>query len=280
MAGDVSLPSKEGLVDLILRSLAWRKEALQASFEKSGSEVGVRFVAIDDLLPVEVAQSIASAFPDVGEMRLMSSFREQKYTSKAYDKFHPILGDTTFAFQDPQVVRIVEEITGIGDQIPDSLLYAGGLSAMARGHFLSPHIDNSHDSSRQYYRTLNLLYYVTLDWNEAIGGNLQLWNRNVSENVTIHSRFNRLVLMETTPWSWHSVNKVQVDGVRKCVSNYYFSQRSPTGEDYFNITAFAAPPNRPLLRLWSKVDAGLRQYVRKLRPGGMGKVDLYDGPPR
>jgi len=102
----------------------------------------------------------------------------------------------------------------------------------------------------------------------------------VRNNVTIHSRFNRLVLMETTPTSWHSVNQVQVDGLRKCVSNYYFSRRSPTGEDYFNVTAFSAPPGRPLLRLWSHIDAALRNLVRKLRPEGIGQVDVYEGPPR
>jgi Rps23 Pro-64 3,4-dihydroxylase Tpa1-like proline 4-hydroxylase len=275
-----ALPSKKEFVELISQSLLARAADLKARFEASASAVGVRHVAIDDLLPHDVATAIAAAFPDGRQMRLMDSFREKKFTSKAYDRFEPVLGDVTFAFQDPRVVEIVEGITGIAEQVPDSLLYAGGLSAMALGHFLSPHIDNSHDSSRQYYRTLNLLYYVTPDWDEPNGGNLQLWDRKVSKNVTIHSRFNRLVLMETTPTSWHSVNEVQVDGLRKCVSNYYFSRRSPTGQEYFNITAFSAPPSQPALRLWSRVDANLRQLLRKVKPAGLGKVDVYDGPPR
>lgn len=273
-------PGKEQFVDFIIESLTRREAELTAAFAASGDDVGVRYVAIDDLLPAELAQAIAAAFPAADAMRLMDSFRERKYTSKAYDKFDPILGDVTFAFQDPRVVEVVERITGIVEQVPDSLLYAGGLSAMAKGHFLGPHIDNSHDSSRTYYRTLNLLYYVTPDWAEANGGNLQLWNRDVSRNVTIHSRFNRLVLMETTPSSWHSVNAVQADGLRKCVSNYYFSRRSPTGADYFNITAFSAPLSQPALRLWSRVDASIRQFVRKLKPEGVGPVDVYTGPPR
>lgn len=280
MAQHALTPGKEEFVELIARTLRSRHDELKAAFAASAEEVGVRYVAIDNLLPDAIAHQIDAAFPVGGEMRLMDSFRERKYTSKAYDRFDAILGDITFAFQDPRIVKIVENITGIAEQVPDSLLYAGGLSAMAKGHYLSPHIDNSHDASRQYYRTLNLLYYVTPDWAEANGGNLQLWNRNVSKNVIIHSRFNRLVLMETTPTSWHSVNTVQTEGFRKCVSNYYFSRRSPIGKDYFNITAFSAPPSQPLLRLWSKVDAGLRQLVRKVRPQGLGQVDVYDGPPR
>lgn len=272
--------SKDGLVNMIAQSLSQRKDDLREAFSRSASQVGVRYVAIDDLLPTEVALAIGTAFPNANEMRLMDSFRERKYTSKAFDKFDPILGDVTFAFQDKKIVQIVEDITKIADQVPDSLLYAGGLSAMAKNHYLGPHIDNSHDSSRTYYRTLNLLYYVTRDWQEKYGGNLQLWDTGVHNNVTIHSRFNRLVLMETTPTSWHSVNEVKVNGLRKCVSNYYFSRRSPTGEEYFNVTAFSAPPDRPFLRLWSHVDAVLRNLVRKLRPKGVGQVDVYEGPPR
>lgn len=279
MGSNPASMTESDFIEMIAASLEPRKEQLRAAFAASRAQVGTRFVAIDDLLPVEIAERISLAFPDGSAMRLMNSFRERKFTSKAYNEFDPCLGQITFAFQDRKIVSLIEEITGIAEQVPDSLLYAGGLSAMVRGHFLRPHIDNSHDSSRQYYRTLNLLYYVTPDWKEENGGNLQLWDENVNQCFTIHSRFNRLVLMETTPTSWHSVNRVTFYGVRKCVSNYYFSKISPTGAEYFNITAFSASPAQPLLRIWSAVDARLRQLVRKAKPSGVGPVDVYDGPP-
>jgi Rps23 Pro-64 3,4-dihydroxylase Tpa1-like proline 4-hydroxylase len=211
-------------------------------------------------------------------MRLMDSFRERKYTSKSFDKFEPLMSDITFAIQDPRVVAIVEKITGIKDQIPDAHLYAGGLSAMGRGHFLGPHIDNSHDGLRKHYRTLNLLYYVTPDWSLECGGNLELWDRDVERLTTIVSRFNRLVIMETNPWSWHSVGEVAVDQLRCCVSNYYFSPTSPTGNDYFNVTSFSARPEQKLLRVVAWADNKLRQAVRFFAPGGVGKKDIYQGP--
>jgi len=272
--------SQNDILDLMIKRIGSSVIDLENAFAKSISTVGVRYVVIDDLLPDHIAHDISMAFPHNNQMRLMSSFREKKFTSKNLDQFNPILGDVTFAIQDPRMVEIVEQVTGIKEQVPDQLLYAGGLSAMARGHFLSPHIDNSHDSTRQFYRTLNLLYYLTPDWQEEGGGNLQLWNRNVDSSVTIHARFNRMVLMETSPWSWHSVNKVTQEGSRKCLSNYYFSRRSPIDRDYFNITAFSAPPNQPFLRLFSKADAAVRQCVRLVKPSGIGKLDVYDGAPR
>jgi len=269
---------KEELVQLIVARLSADRDALKTAFQASKNEVGVRYCAVDDLLPQELAERIHRAFPQPSAMRLMESFRERKYTSKSFDQFDPLMADITFAVQDPRVVEVVEQITGIREQIPDASLYAGGLSAMVKGHHLGPHIDNSHEASRRYYRTLNLLYYVTPGWSLENGGNLELWDEQVRKNVTIVSRFNRLAIMETTPTSWHSVSPVVADGTRCCVSNYYFSPRSPTGQDYFNVTSFSARPEQPLLRLLARVDNGLRQGVRALVPQGLGKKDVYEGP--
>lgn len=270
---------KTELITHIVTRLEREEEVLRSRFASSASEVGVRYVAIDDLLPEALAQQIAERFPMPSQMRLMDSFRERKHTSKDFGSFDPLMKDITFAMQDEQVLKVVERITGIARQIPDPSLYAGGLSAMTAGHFLGPHIDNSHEATRRYYRTLNLLYYVTPGWQRADGGHLELWDTAVRRNVVIESRFNRLALMETTPTSWHSVCPVvRPDGVRRCVSNYYFSPQSPTGREYFNVTSFSARPEQPLLRAVAAVDGAARNFLRKLVPGGLAKKDVYEGP--
>ena len=270
--------TKEIIVHHICEKLKSNLEGLTAQFHISIADVGVRYVIVDNLLPVQIADEIFKAFPSQEYMRMMKSFREWKFTSKNFEKFNSLMSDVTFAFQDPLVVAIVEKITGIKDQIPDSHLYAGGLSSMGRGHFLGPHIDNSHDDQRMHYRTLNLLYYVTPSWSLECGGNLELWDRDVKRNTSIVSSFNRLVIMETNPWSWHSVSKVNADHLRCCVSNYYFSPISPTGNDYFNVTSFSARPEQRLLRLVAWADNKLRHAVRFFAPSGVGMKDIYQGP--
>ena len=269
--------NKEVLVSLILSRLLTLEDSLSVAFEASKKEVGVRFFVVDDLLPIEVSEHISDKFPNLQSMRLMDSFREKKYTTKSLDNFHSLVHEITFAFQDPRVIEVVERITKIKNQSPDPSLYAGGLSAMVKGHFLSPHIDNSHDGSRKFYRTFNLLYYVSKDWGLEDGGNLELWDKFVIRNTTIVSRFNRLAIMETTPVSWHSVSEVCSDRVRKCVSNYYFSSESPTGENYFNVTSFSARPDQPFRRILARIDNQLRHGIRKIAPAGLGKKDVYKG---
>lgn len=265
------------LAQYISAQLEEQANRLRDQFVSSVHAVGVRYAFLDDLLPTSWASDIHGCFPAGESMRFMSSFREKKYTSKRFDRFHPLMTDITFAMQDARVIRAVEKITGFENQIPDERLYAGGLSAMGRGHFLAPHLDNSHDGDRRNYRTLNLLYYVTPDWSLEFGGNLELWDRGVKRNETITSKFNRLVLMETNPWSWHSVSPVTVDRMRCCVSNYYFSPFSPTGEQYFNVTSFSARPDQKVRRVMAWVDNRLRQCVRWAAPSGLGRKDIYGG---
>src|SRR5258708_31371267 len=133
---------------------------LKQQMDTSSSALGVRYCVLDNVLPDAIARQIYNSFPPPGAMRLMDSFREKKYTSKKLDKFDPLMSDITFAVQAPDVITVVHQITGIQNQFPDSSLYAGGLSAMKYGHFLAPHIDNSHDSGGKNYRTLNFFDYL------------------------------------------------------------------------------------------------------------------------
>jgi Rps23 Pro-64 3,4-dihydroxylase Tpa1-like proline 4-hydroxylase len=266
---------REQLVNLILDRLDRDTEKIAADFAAEKA-VATHFCAIDDLLPADIAKKLADAFPDGNEMRLMKSFREHKYTSKSLDKYDPIIADITFAFQDTRVIDKVGELTGIRDAQGDPHLYAGGISSMKRGHFLNPHIDNSHDGEQRYYRVLNLLYYITPDWQPENGGNLELWDEKVTRHLEIPSLFNRLVLMATHDKSWHSVNEVRAEGARCCISNYYFSPHSPNGYETSHVTYFMARPEQRIRRIVTKLDSELRTALRNFKKDGFGRKDIYE----
>ena len=266
----------DDLVKLVRNSFERNEEVLKNQFLNSEKEVGVRYCFLDDFLPENIAQRVYKAFPGPDQMRLMKSLKEVKYTSKNFDAFDPLLKGVTFAIQHPDVIKVVERITGIQRQQGDDTLYAGGLSLMAQGNYLNPHIDNSHNMQRDQYRTLNLLYYTTPDWDLSCGGNLELWDRSVTRNATIVSKFNRMVLMETNPWSWHSVSPVVSENFRTCVSNYYFSPESPIKKPYFNVTSFQGRPGQYIRRAWLPMENRLRMLLRVLRPGGFGRKDVYE----
>jgi Rps23 Pro-64 3,4-dihydroxylase Tpa1-like proline 4-hydroxylase len=252
------------MINHILNRLDRDRDALQSQWVNPPAGTATRHCVIDNLLPDEVAQAIYDAFPRDGDGFLtLKSFREHKRTSAALDKYPPILADITYALQNPQVIEKVSEVTCMMRLEPDPHLYAGGLSMMFKDEFLNPHIDNSHEKSRTKYRRLNLLYYVTPCWTSEHGGNLELWDESVTQPVTIVSLFNRLALMETNSKSYHSVSPVLVEGPRCCVSNYYFSEESPTGESYYHVTSYTGRPGQHFRRALGLFDNAARDLARK-----------------
>jgi Rps23 Pro-64 3,4-dihydroxylase Tpa1-like proline 4-hydroxylase len=230
----------------------------------------VQSCVIDNLLPEDKALEIFQAFPDKSTMMLKKSLRENKYVAAQMNKYPQILEEIIYAFQDPGVLKVVEEITGIPSMVPDEHLYAGGISLMAKDNFLNPHLDNSHDKNREMYRVLNLLYYVTPDWSQELGGNLELWDNGPKEpQRVITAKFNRLALMATHEKSWHSVSQVVVDRSRCCVSNYYFSAKPLEDHEYFHVTSFRGRPEQPVRDLVLQGDIALRQAVRAVFKKGI-----------
>ena len=250
--------------------IAGRLEAVQGELAEFYRRQPVPYFVVDDLLPPELAQTIAAAFPDVSSLVLKRSLRELKYVTAQMDRCQPILEETIFAFHDPKVVALITAVTGLTRLEPDRQLYAGGISVMSKGHFLSPHLDNSHDKQRERYRALNLLYYASPQWDPGQGGSLELWPQGPRGTpVSIPNLFNRLIVMATTRGSWHSVPQIKAPQPRYCVSNYYFSPDSPEQENYFHVTSFRGRPEQPIRDLVLRTDIALRMFLRRLRPRGI-----------
>jgi Rps23 Pro-64 3,4-dihydroxylase Tpa1-like proline 4-hydroxylase len=243
----------------ICQSLEKAKLALQAEFAQPDQ---IQTFCLDDVLAPENAKEIYDAFPTEQDLWFLNTIRGQKYVGLQLDRFTPILEEITYAFQDPRVVALISEITGIEPLLPDEFLYAGGISAMTQGNCINPHLDNSHDKERQHYRVLNLLYYISPDWKPEYGGNLELWDHGLKQPCrTIPYRFNRLAVMATHRNSWHSVSRVNHTQRRCCISNYYFSPKCPESQDYTHVAWYRGRPEQPVLDAVLQGDALVRNYL-------------------
>ena len=252
-------------------------ERLRAERAAAAAQFAERqYFVVDALLPEELAGKIYAAFPGTASMMLRNTLRERKYVTSQMDACAPLLEEAVYAFQDLRVLEEVAAITRLREVEPDERLYAGGISLMGPGHYLHPHLDNSHDLERQRYRVLNLLFYTSPDWHLEDGGNLELWPGGArAEPHTIHSKFNRLLVIATNRGSWHSVSEVRAARNRTCVSNYYFSLKSPEAEDYFHVTSFRGRPGQPVRDLALRADAAVRALVRKFFPKGVKRTRHY-----
>jgi hypothetical protein len=60
----------------------------------------IQSAIVEDLLPQELANKIAAAFPAPALMKEQKGLREHKFTAKNLSSFAPIIEDAIFAFQE------------------------------------------------------------------------------------------------------------------------------------------------------------------------------------
>ena len=133
-----------------------------------------------------------------------------------------------------EVLNYLEELTGIPDLIADPELYGGGVHRILSGGKLSVHADYNFHPLTKLHRRVNLLLYLNKDWKEEWGGDLQLWNKDMSMCVKkILPIFNRAVIFNITSYAYHGHPGPlkSPEGIdRLSFALYYFTKERPVEE--------------------------------------------------
>lgn len=104
---------------------------------------------------------------------------------------------------------------------------------------MNVHLDYSIHPKLKLQRKLNLILYLSENWDSQWGGGLELWSHNKETNkpdnkvVTIDNIFNRAILFDTTQNSWHGFPTPLTcpEGIyRKSIAVYYLTD-PPEGVD-------------------------------------------------
>lgn len=164
-----------------------------------------------------------------------------------------------------EMMEFLEKLTGIAGLIPDPQLAGGGLHELRPGGFLRVHADFNYQRHLRLDRRINLLLYLNKGWDEAWGGNLELWDENTTACVKRYTpEFNRCVIFNTTDTSFHG-NPQPVktpDGrTRRSIALYYYSNGRPAEEvSPQHMTIFRKRPEER-----TAVDAG-KSFLRQVTP--------------
>lgn len=244
-----------------IESIGIRK--LRDEYQTSGP---INHLIIDGLLPSKISETLFIKFPPESELTLLNARQEKKFVGVNFKSSQKLVEECIYAFQDEQILNKFSSICGIDDLVGDPELYAGGISSMSKSCFLNPHIDNSHDRLRKTYRRLNLLYYVSREFNQQDGGQLLLYPYGIkSKPIEIDSFFNRLVIMRTDNRSLHAVREITSSSNRRmCISNYYFSSSSPLGKKYYHSTSFRGFPGEQKKDIALRLSALARTSIKTL----------------
>lgn len=105
-------------------------------------------------------------------------------------------------FNSKPFLLFLEELTGIHGLIPDYDFEGGGIHKIKNGGRLAVHSDFNQHPSKRIWRRINLLLYLTPDWN--YNGELDLYHKEPFVKAkSILPKFNRAVIFNTTDDALH-----------------------------------------------------------------------------
>jgi len=139
-----------------------------------------------------------------------------------------------------EFVDQLKQITGIDPIYPDIGLSGAGWHMHIRGGKLNVHRDYVIHPKIQLARKLNLIIYLTPDWNPKWGGALELWSHNPDTDRPkecvhkIDCLFNRAIIFDTTQNSWHGLPEQLTcpeNVSRRSLATYYMSEVSELAEN-------------------------------------------------
>jgi Rps23 Pro-64 3,4-dihydroxylase Tpa1-like proline 4-hydroxylase len=193
---------------------------------------------IDDFLDPERAAAIARAFPapddDLAWDRFGAAGFEVKLGSAREERYPEPLRHAVHDLNSGPFIAFLERLSGIDHLLPDPHLVGGGIHLSRRGDHLGIHADFNWHEKLQAHRRLNLLIYLTPDWQREYGGELELWDVTASRlERRVEPLFNRAVVFETRSDTFHGHPNpwAAPDGVyRQSIALYYYSTARPDAE--------------------------------------------------
>lgn len=193
-------------------------------------------IALEDLLESEAAKAAMHAFPKVKDQGWIHyvHVNEKKHGLNKMDRLPPYLRSVIQELNSDQFVKWLERLTGIEGLRADDMLEGGGLHQSQRGGFLNIHADFTvHPHKPNWKRRVNVLVYLNEGWDPAWGGDLELWERDMSRCAQrIAPLFNRCVIFNTDDDSYHGLPdpiRCPENETRKSIALYYFTveERTP-----------------------------------------------------
>lgn len=235
-------------------------------------------VVIENFLEDSIALRLSIAFPTpVRESTLTwhhyDNPLEQKYACNDFGnaKLHRYKNVFDY-WQSEETVSLFRQITGIPNLESDPHLHGAGIHASPTRGKLDMHLDYSIHPQSGKERRLNLIYYLTDDWDDSWGGNLQLRDPSLTHVKEIPLKWNTAVLFRTCDESYHGFPtpmKCPPGVFRKSLAIYYVTPPRPEATHRLKAK-FVPLPGQP-------VSEGLKKLYEVRPERRITENDMWDG---
>jgi hypothetical protein len=211
-----------------------------------------KHIIIDNFLEPSYAEKIYELFPTPGNSwHEYKNPIEVKYTFDNINTLPVELKNYFYYLSTSELTSIIREITTIDDLEHDEYLHGAGVHIHPRNGRLNIHLDYEKHPLSGKERRLNIILFMSKDWNTNWNGANELWNSDVSRRITkTDVKFNRAILFKTNDISWHGLpDKITCpNGIfRKSLAYYYVSPLNTQKDEnkYRKKAKFVKRPEDP-----------------------------------
>lgn len=246
-------------------------------------------IVLDDVLTQEAYAAAVAEFPDVDDpfWKGYLHVNETKYSNTQPDTWGPTLAGMAKEFCAPEFVSWLEDLTGITGLIPDWTMDGGGLHQTLRGGHLNIHADfSTHHAHENWARRVNILLYLNESWDDAWGGHLELWDKDMTaKQISVTPKGNRMLVFTTSFDSFHGHPDALLcppDMARRSLALYYFTEETSVVRKSTNYQArpedgskrFAIWADRTLLDVYDRAKRrlGIDDAAAQRVLGGVNSV--------
>lgn len=188
-------------------------------------------VVIDNFLDENLAQLVADEFPNFND-DFWYDYENPLEIKKACSDWNKFPKNIYSVFFNLLSNDVVSKLSYISDTklYADYGLHGGGLHCHKSGGKLNAHLDYSIHPKVGLQRKINIILYISKDWNSDWNGSLGLWKHNNETNLPgelihkIECKFNRALIFDTTMNSWHGLPdpvKCPDNKSRNSLATYY-----------------------------------------------------------
>ncbi|GAA0729725.1 hypothetical protein GCM10009430_40150 [Aquimarina litoralis] len=209
-----------------------RNTSLHVDNHKYQTATPYPHIIFDDFLEKAAADKALAVFPKIKDEGWIHyvHINEKKHGLNKLDLIPSFIRDQVIKeLNSSHFVTYLEKLTGIKNLIADTTIEGGGIHQSENGGYLNVHADFTvHPHKKTWRRRVNVLVYLNKDWKESYGGNLELWEKDMSRcSVTISPIFNRVVIFNTNEDSFHGFPdpiNCPIAVTRKSIALYYFTE--------------------------------------------------------
>lgn len=227
-------------------------------------------IVIDNFFDPTILDEILEEFPRPGEIawQKFDTGQEIKLESTLEASFGPMTRLLLYHLNSKTFLEFLGAVTGIDNLISDPGFEGGGMHQIVPGGKLGVHADFNRHRKYGLDRRLNMLVYLNKDWRDEYGGNLELWNREMTRaEAKVLPLFNRVMIFSTTDFTYHGHPdplRCPEGMTRKSLALYYYSNGRPAEEVTGEHSTLFRPRGNDDFRL--TVGQRMRKVATELLP--------------